>query len=281
MLATGQRVGVRDEHGEVQVLAPLPDDIHNYKWTTPQWSWGVLERLFQDCERAKVTFQMEEYVDELDGKTKKRVKRDEQGMHDGLGSGWWFDALGLPKTFNTWATVCMLHMWMLKVRIRQLPKKMCDHWSDLLTNHFFWEAERTMDFVHKIDASDRRKSLEAYSQIWRGTVVAYDEGLIKGDDVLAAAVWRQLFNADANVDPLKIALVTAYVRREVARLGRIEDEVLARGYVGFGEPVSEADVLMQSPLMAAPFESGSARQTTDTPEEPKSAAENGLKGGVA
>jgi cytochrome b pre-mRNA-processing protein 3 len=162
-------------------------------------------------------------------------------------------ALELPKTFNTWATVCFLHMWILKVRIRQLPKQMSLHWSELLTNHFFWEAERTMDFVHKLSATQRRKDLEAYTQIWRGTIVAYDEGLVKGDAVLATAIWRQLFNAHADADPVKIALVTAYVRRELARIGRLDDKVVARGYVGFGEPVQETDVLMQSPLMKLPI----------------------------
>jgi cytochrome b pre-mRNA-processing protein 3 len=151
-------------------------------------------------------------------------------------------------------------MWILKVRIRQLPKKMSDHWSELLTNHFFWEAEKRMDLIHKMDGQDRKKSLEAFSQIWRGTILAYDEGLIKGDAVLATAIWRQLFDGDANADPVKIALVTAYVRREVARLGWLDDKVIARGYVGFGEPISETDVLMQSPMVGMTFDASAPGQ---------------------
>lgn len=112
-----------------------------------------------------------------------------------------------------------------------------------------------MDFVHKVDASQRKKYLDTYSQIWAGSLLAYDEGLIKGDSVLASAIWRQLFNADESIEPVKIALVTAYVRRELARLGRMDDKVLARGYIGFGDPVEETDILMQSPLMRVPFES--------------------------
>jgi cytochrome b pre-mRNA-processing protein 3 len=161
--------------------------------------------------------------------------------------------IGLPKTFNTWVVVSFLHMWILKVRIRQLPRRMSEHWNELLTNHFFWEAEKTMDFVHKMDATQRKKYLDQYFQIWTGMILAYDEGLIKGDAVLAAAVWRMLFDADPEVEPIKIALVVAYMRREVARIGQLDDNIIARGYVGFGEPVSEMDILKQSPSMRAPF----------------------------
>ena len=110
-----------------------------------------------------------------------------------------------------------------------------------------------MDFVHKMDATQRKKYLDQYFQIWTGTILAYDEGLIKGDAVLAAAVWRMLFDADPEVEPIKIALVVAYMRREVARIGQLDDNIIARGYVGFGEPVSEMDILKQSPSMRAPF----------------------------
>lgn len=123
---------------------------------------------------------------------------------------------------------------------------MSDHWSELLTNHFFWEAEKRMDLVHKMDGQDRKKNLDDFSQIWRGSILAYDEGLIKGDAVLATAIWRQLFDGDVNADPVKIALVTAYVRRELARIGWLEDRVIARGYVGFGEPVTDIDVPSQA-----------------------------------
>ena len=49
------------------------------------------------------------------------------------------------------------------------------------------------------------------------------------------------------------------MRREVARIGRLSDKVLARGYVGFGKPVSETDVLMQSAKMRVPFDATARR----------------------
>jgi cytochrome b pre-mRNA-processing protein 3 len=131
---------------------------------------------------------------------------------------------------------------------------MSDHWNELLTNHFFWEAEKTMDFEHKMDGQTRKKYLDQYFQVWTGTILAYDEGLVKGDAVLATAVWRLLFDANQDVDPLKIALIVAYIRREVARLGELDDNIIARGYVGFGEPVSEKDILMHNTAVRMPVE---------------------------
>jgi len=135
-------------------------------------------------------------------------------------------------------------MWMLKVRIRMYPKEMADHWNVMLTNHFFWECEKTLDFEHLLGAGQRKDSLKDYHKIWIGTILAYDEGLVHGDAVMAAAIWRQVWNGDENADPIKIALVTADVRRELARLAKLDDHVMARGYVGFGQPIAETEVLM-------------------------------------
>jgi cytochrome b pre-mRNA-processing protein 3 len=150
-------------------------------------------------------------------------------------------------------------MWILQVRLRHFPAPMSKHWIELLTNHCFWEAEKTMDLVQKLTGTQRSKYLKDYYEIWRGTILAYDEGLVKGDAVLAAAVWRMLFDAKEDVDPVKIALVTAYLRKEVGRVGLLGDKVLASGWVGFGEPVSEDDILMQSPLMQLPFDTAAGR----------------------
>jgi hypothetical protein len=89
--AKGKRIAVKDKDGEQVVLAIIPDDVRTYTWKTPEWTWGVMERLLQDCEQAKITFEREEYVDEQDGKKRTRVKTDAEGQHVGVASGWWFD----------------------------------------------------------------------------------------------------------------------------------------------------------------------------------------------
>jgi hypothetical protein len=88
----GKRIGINDENGEQQVLAVIPDDVRTYNWRSAEWTWGVLERLFQDCEQAKIKFKIEDYVNE-EGKTKKRVVSDADGQHIGEAKGWWFDGM--------------------------------------------------------------------------------------------------------------------------------------------------------------------------------------------
>jgi len=96
----GKSISVTDRNGERQMLAYIPDDVRTYSWRSSAWTWGVLERLFQDCEQAKVTFKTEDYVDELDGKTKKRVISDEKGMHIGQGEGWFFDGTWISSFYD-------------------------------------------------------------------------------------------------------------------------------------------------------------------------------------
>jgi cytochrome b pre-mRNA-processing protein 3 len=112
---------------------------------------------------------------------------------------------------------------------------MSDHLSKMLSDHFFWKAEESMDFVHKMTHEERHKHMDHYFQVWTGTLIAYDEGLVKGDAVLATALWRLVFQGDTEADPLKIQLVTRYVRKEIARLAALNDRVIMQGYVGFGE----------------------------------------------
>lgn len=82
----------------------------------------------------------------------------------------------------------------------------------------------------------RNNALKDLFQQWRGTQLGYDEGLIKGDAVFATAVWRNVFKAKDDVDIADLARVTAYMRKEIWRLGKQGDEVVYEGRVKFGNP---------------------------------------------
>jgi hypothetical protein len=83
-----------DEHGERQTRAAIPEDVRTYNWRTPLWAWGSMERLFEDCQQARLRFDMEDYEDE-NGKMQKRVVQDKNGVHVGVAEGWWFDGESL------------------------------------------------------------------------------------------------------------------------------------------------------------------------------------------
>lgn len=75
-------------------------------------------------------------------------------------------------------------------------------------------------------------------------VASFDEGLCKGDAVLAAAIWRNLFDAKKDVDIELLAIITSYVRRVLSGLDRVSDETVYTGRVQFGWPLDEEPYVM-------------------------------------
>jgi cytochrome b pre-mRNA-processing protein 3 len=136
-------------------------------------------------------------------------------------------------------------MFMLQVRFRMFPTTHASTWIQHLTNHAFYAAEDRLVVWHKLhSATVRQKFLkDAFAQ-WRGVLLAYDEGLVKGDAMLAAAVWRNLFGGREDVDFEKLAMIVGYMRREIARLVKASDNEVAMGEWEFeGDPGDEAKTL--------------------------------------
>jgi cytochrome b pre-mRNA-processing protein 3 len=142
-------------------------------------------------------------------------------------------------------------MYILTVRFRLFPSDHAPSWHQHLVDHFSFAAEARMTELHGMSSgSIRARYLKDLFIQWRGVLAAYDEGLVKGDAVLAAAVWRNIFKGDVDVDAVAVAMVVGYLRREIAAVGRMSDEQIAGGVVEFGDGKEEKSVvLMESHLM--------------------------------
>lgn len=122
-------------------------------------------------------------------------------------------------------------MYLLTVRLRALPtRESVQTYSRHLIDHFSHNAEHRMDVMHDLGSrSVRNKYLKDLFIQWRGIIAAYDEGLIKGDAVLGAAVWRNLWKASPTgpdgkeVDWTKVAWVVAYMRRVLSELSKMDE----------------------------------------------------------
>lgn len=142
-----------------------------------------------------------------------------------------YTELGLLPTFSTWSQVTFLHMYLLTVRLRALPSHdSVQTYSRHLIDHFSHNAEHRMDVLHDISSRTiRNKYLKDLFIQWRGVLVAYDEGLVKGDAVLGAAIWRNLWKASPTgpdgqeLDWSKVALVVAYMRRVLSQLSQVSE----------------------------------------------------------
>ncbi|KAI1338045.1 hypothetical protein F5Y15DRAFT_141510 [Xylariaceae sp. FL0016] len=133
----------------------------------------------------------------------------------------------LPPTFSTWSQVTMLHMYLVFARIRNLDRDAARSWQSQLLDHFFFDAEARMDDIHGISSRGlRHRYLKDLFIQWRGIIAAYDEGLVKGDAVLASAVWRNVYKGREDVDVRDLAAIVSWMRLTLQMLDQMPDEAL-------------------------------------------------------
>ena len=226
--------------------------------TEPYVAYGATEDLFKACAQT-----CSYTIPAVNEKPPQPAPKNDKGEDIGLGEGWWFapktaGGLELPVTFNMWAQVMYLHMYALTARLRKFPAQHVRIWEQNLLDHFFYAAEDRMAMWHGMAARGiRNKYLKDLWVQWRGVLVSYDEGLIKGDAVLAAAVWRNVFQAREDVDLADVAAVVSYLRRELSRLDKLPDNVISTGDIKFLNPADEIKVVagLKSASMDKPITS--------------------------
>lgn len=126
-------------------------------------------------------------------------------------------------------------MYLLTVRLRALQNaESFQTHSQHLFDHFSHNAEHRMVTLHDLSSRGiRNRYLKDLFIQWRGVLAAYDEGLVKGDAVLGAAVWRNIWKASSTdhngqeVDWVKIATVVGYMRRILSELAETSEADLA------------------------------------------------------
>ncbi|TKA81926.1 hypothetical protein B0A55_01923 [Friedmanniomyces simplex] len=206
--------------------------------TEPYIAYGSTATLFRACA-AQCSYTIPALLASPPQPPPKNAAEEDVGV----GEGWWVTpkpngGLGLDVTFNTWAQVVMLHMYLLTVRLRCFPAVHAPIWHQNLLDHFFYAAEDRMAVWHGMSArSVRNKYLKDLWLQWRGLLLSYDEGLVKGDAVLAAAVWRNVFRAQEGEGVVgDVGTVVGYMRRELGMLGGMSDLEVSEGRVVFGRP---------------------------------------------
>lgn len=156
----------------------------------------------------------------------------------------WYEELGMPMTFARWFQIVVLHEWMLFVRMRALPPAVAQEYQQLLVDAMFVDIEKRLSTEIRI-LSNRiiQNYMKDFNLQLRGAMLSYDEGLIKGDAVLAAALWRNLFDGDPNVDAEHVKRVVGYVRAQLYLFEKTSDRDFAVGHSTFIDPWSEYEPL--------------------------------------
>ncbi|KAH9211001.1 ubiquinol-cytochrome C chaperone-domain-containing protein [Leptodontidium sp. 2 PMI_412] len=225
------------------------------KATETYTAYGATELLYKQCAR-QADYSIAQVPD-----SEEETPKTEDGEDLGTGEGWWLSEAGLKPTFSTWSQVTMLHMYLLAVRLRCFPAQSEKPWQQHLLDHFFHDAENRMTIYHNMHASGTRsKYLKDLFIQWRGLLAAYDEGLVKGDAVLAAAVWRNVFKASEDVDIKVLGQIVSYMRRALKGLDTLPDERISQATLEFGSPEVESVIVRQrSKMMDLPFEKASGK----------------------
>uniref|UniRef100_A0A3B4V2D5 Ubiquinol-cytochrome c reductase complex assembly factor 1 n=1 Tax=Seriola dumerili TaxID=41447 RepID=A0A3B4V2D5_SERDU len=117
---------------------------------------------------------------------------------------------------SKWSLESRLHTTMCLVRMRQegrAGKYMCRY-----IVHSMWE-----------DVEQRSKimgvTLKVMTETFYAAIFGYDEGILSDDPVLAAALWRILFNRQCE-DPKQLELMVEYVRKQMQYIDALDGEDL-------------------------------------------------------
>ncbi|XP_062445404.1 ubiquinol-cytochrome-c reductase complex assembly factor 1 isoform X4 [Rhea pennata] len=122
-----------------------------------------------------------------------------------------FNRCHMPDTLNSWFLVAQLHVWMCLVRMKQegrAGKYMCRY-----IVHCMWEDVEQRGKVMGINSAALKEDMRSMVENFYAALFGYDEGILSDDHVLAAALWRNLFNRNCE-DPRHLELLVEYVRKQ-------------------------------------------------------------------
>ncbi|XP_078410988.1 ubiquinol-cytochrome c reductase complex assembly factor 1 isoform X2 [Cetorhinus maximus] len=134
-----------------------------------------------------------------------------------------FERCNLSDTLNSWFLVAQLHVWMTLVRMKQEGREgkfMCKY-----IVHSMWEDLEQRGKVMAIESVVLKENISVMTENFYAAIFGYDEGILSDDHVLAASLWRHLFNKQCE-DPGQLELMVEYVRKQVQYLDSLSGEDL-------------------------------------------------------
>ena len=131
-----------------------------------------------------------------------------------------YEACRMPDTLQSWFLVNSLHVWFCLVRLkaeggegRLVYKQLVQAlWADI---------RQRMKAMGINSPTDTKIGMEQLSQQFFGLIVAFDEGLLSDDMILASSLWWNLFSEKETTDFLAVAQMVNYVRLQVKHMDSI------------------------------------------------------------
>lgn len=155
----------------------------------------------------------------------------EQSRQSGFYSG-----CGVQDSANGRFEVLALNLFLVMHRLRAAPG--CFRLARALSEQAVTDIDRNLREMGVGDLSVGRK-VKQLTQSLYGRYSAYTAGLEGDEEMMAAALRRNLFAGDPAADPLAIAEIATYLRREAASLAMQPDDAFRGGRVAFGSVPGE------------------------------------------
>ncbi|XP_065890858.1 ubiquinol-cytochrome c reductase complex assembly factor 1-like isoform X2 [Dysidea avara] len=140
-----------------------------------------------------------------------------------------FTVCKMPDTFQSFFTIHLLHFWMCLVRLNKegddgaaISKSM---------SKIFWQDMRDrMGMLGPMKPKVTRNNRKILDSQFFMDILSYDEAIVSHDIVLASIMWRKFLSTSdaAKADPVLLALLVEYVRKQVHHLDHISSEQLLK-----------------------------------------------------
>ncbi|XP_017493113.1 PREDICTED: ubiquinol-cytochrome-c reductase complex assembly factor 1 isoform X1 [Rhagoletis zephyria] len=137
-----------------------------------------------------------------------------------------FKAFDMPNTFNSWFLVTELHVWMLLVRAMAEGSESGEDGRFLrncIVEVMWGDVNARAKKLGTHNPSKTREQIEILSEQFQAALIAYDEGIMSDDRVLAGALWRRFFAMNCD-DIIKIERLVKYVREQTVLLDQLQRE---------------------------------------------------------
>ncbi|KAH8379378.1 hypothetical protein KR009_004517 [Drosophila setifemur] len=131
-----------------------------------------------------------------------------------------FRDFNLPNTFNSWFLVTELHVWLLLMRSMAEGSETGEDGRFLrncIVEAMWGDVNTRAKKLGAHNPSRTRQQIETLSEQFQAALIAYDEGIMSDDRVLACALWRRFFEMNCE-DYAQIERLVKYVRQQAAML---------------------------------------------------------------
>lgn len=142
-----------------------------------------------------------------------------------------FHDYGVPDTLDGRFELIALHAFLVLNRLKADHAITAD-FAQALFDTMFADLDRGLREMGASDIGVGRHVKEMAKGFY-GRIVAYEQGILAGDEQLSEALRRNLYGT-ARPTPEGIAVIARYVRRQVQALAAIPTETMLTGNLSFG-----------------------------------------------